>query len=387
MAEDLTIRKPIEKMRQHADEILSPSMSLTEILNKYPKKDLDKIRGSWKLTGLSQLKKDELVAVLAEKIPEMLWQKAYSWDTDLMKRLKKVITFKGKNDMAGMPFFTEHYLCTHGIIFPEVVNGEEVLILPEQLEQFIEALLVDPEVREIHKRNKEWRQLTYGLLHFYGTLDAAQLYKLLEGYTNTEIDAYELMSVLPEMNAFHDDFIIDEHGLSDMLVRDPERVKAEHNKRPDVDFYPFSKAKLIEANKPFYTETNQSYRKFVSYITNHYDIDKLDAAEIVDECVIHINYGKSLGEVMEFLSEAFEFEGRDSLQAFTAQVVQLMNNTRQWILKGHTPMELRDKNDSTIIPFSQKKAKNNKTVTKTKIGRNDPCPCGSGKKYKKCCGR
>ena len=27
-----------------------------------------------------------------------------------------------------------------------------------------------------------------------------------------------------------------------------------------------------------------------------------------------------------------------------------------------------------------------KPVTVTKIGRNDPCPCGSGKKYKKCCG-
>ncbi|MEN6337415.1 MAG: SEC-C metal-binding domain-containing protein [Phycisphaerales bacterium] len=22
-----------------------------------------------------------------------------------------------------------------------------------------------------------------------------------------------------------------------------------------------------------------------------------------------------------------------------------------------------------------------------KIGRNEPCPCGSGKKYKKCCGQ
>ena len=22
-----------------------------------------------------------------------------------------------------------------------------------------------------------------------------------------------------------------------------------------------------------------------------------------------------------------------------------------------------------------------------KVGRNDPCPCGSGKKFKKCCGR
>jgi SWIM/SEC-C metal-binding protein len=26
-------------------------------------------------------------------------------------------------------------------------------------------------------------------------------------------------------------------------------------------------------------------------------------------------------------------------------------------------------------------------VAEKKIGRNDPCPCGSGKKYKKCCGQ
>lgn len=26
-------------------------------------------------------------------------------------------------------------------------------------------------------------------------------------------------------------------------------------------------------------------------------------------------------------------------------------------------------------------------ATVEKIGRNDPCPCGSGKKYKKCCGK
>ncbi|MBF7096945.1 SEC-C metal-binding domain-containing protein [Alkalibacter mobilis] len=29
-----------------------------------------------------------------------------------------------------------------------------------------------------------------------------------------------------------------------------------------------------------------------------------------------------------------------------------------------------------------------KTIVKeNKVGRNDPCPCGSGKKYKKCCGK
>ena len=36
--------------------------------------------------------------------------------------------------------------------------------------------------------------------------------------------------------------------------------------------------------------------------------------------------------------------------------------------------------------FGGDKAIVRKPVTVTKIGRNDPCPCGSGKKYKKCCG-
>lgn len=32
--------------------------------------------------------------------------------------------------------------------------------------------------------------------------------------------------------------------------------------------------------------------------------------------------------------------------------------------------------------------KNSGTIRKEKkVGRNDPCPCGSGKKYKKCCGK
>ena len=35
-----------------------------------------------------------------------------------------------------------------------------------------------------------------------------------------------------------------------------------------------------------------------------------------------------------------------------------------------------------------KEQKESGTIRKgKKVGRNDPCPCGSGKKYKKCCGR
>ncbi|MCK4966110.1 SEC-C domain-containing protein [bacterium] len=32
-------------------------------------------------------------------------------------------------------------------------------------------------------------------------------------------------------------------------------------------------------------------------------------------------------------------------------------------------------------------AKRKPVKVEQRVGRNDPCPCGSGKKYKKCCGR
>ncbi len=47
----------------------------------------------------------------------------------------------------------------------------------------------------------------------------------------------------------------------------------------------------------------------------------------------------------------------------------------------------------TIFTAEQKKAlyleqKKSGTIVKAaKIGRNDPCPCGSGRKYKQCCGK
>lgn len=48
--------------------------------------------------------------------------------------------------------------------------------------------------------------------------------------------------------------------------------------------------------------------------------------------------------------------------------------------------------DEIFTPEQKKKlyidAKKANTIVKgPKIGRNDPCPCGSGKKYKKCCGK
>ncbi|MFC4804034.1 SEC-C metal-binding domain-containing protein [Filifactor villosus] len=48
--------------------------------------------------------------------------------------------------------------------------------------------------------------------------------------------------------------------------------------------------------------------------------------------------------------------------------------------------------DAILTQDERKEIKKEYNRTKTivkedKVGRNDPCPCGSGKKYKKCCGK
>ena len=47
--------------------------------------------------------------------------------------------------------------------------------------------------------------------------------------------------------------------------------------------------------------------------------------------------------------------------------------------------EIFDAETKKSLYLEQKKS--GTVVVGKKVGRNDPCPCGSGKKYKKCCGK
>ncbi len=53
-----------------------------------------------------------------------------------------------------------------------------------------------------------------------------------------------------------------------------------------------------------------------------------------------------------------------------------------------TPTEFKHKESASNLSYSGADAPKQTTVKREtpKVGRNDDCPCGSGKKYKKCCG-
>jgi uncharacterized protein YecA (UPF0149 family) len=57
-------------------------------------------------------------------------------------------------------------------------------------------------------------------------------------------------------------------------------------------------------------------------------------------------------------------------------------NTPRPAFDGKTPAEMLAE-DPTLMPSKVETYHREEP----RVGRNDPCPCGSGKKYKKCCGR
>lgn len=145
-------------------------------------------------------------------------------------------------------------------------------------------------------------------------------------------------------------------------------------------------------------------------------------------------------ELVQGVLERVEFSSQEEVQPFLDALMKMLNHTPQWILKGWTAahvFENYEKEELQPLPegeldfagdgwreksgqmkldefFEEEKpgekrsrdAKNRDeasggdasagffsgldevkgTRSTVKVGRNEPCPCGSGKKYKKCCG-
>ena len=57
----------------------------------------------------------------------------------------------------------------------------------------------------------------------------------------------------------------------------------------------------------------------------------------------------------------------------------------EWLYELPMWDDIFDKETQKALYLEQKKS--GTVVVGKKVGRNEPCPCGSGKKYKHCCGR
>lgn len=123
------------------------------------------------------------------------------------------------------------------------------------------------------------------------------------------------------------------------------------------------------------------------------EFEKVITLQVVD------NYWMEHINTMSHLREGIHLRGyaqEDPLRAYTMEGFELFDSMLQKIDKDITifllKAEIRQNVERKAVSKKQITNESDDTAKRTpkkskKIGRNDPCPCGSGKKYKQCCGK
>jgi preprotein translocase subunit SecA len=106
-------------------------------------------------------------------------------------------------------------------------------------------------------------------------------------------------------------------------------------------------------------------------------IDHIDAMDQLREGISLRAYGQ------QDPVQAYKMEGYDM---FVELVRNIKEDTVRFIYNINTANLPKREKVAEPIVTNHEEGVRKPIVKEDKIGRNDPCPCGSGKKYKKCCG-
>ena len=156
--------------------------------------------------------------------------------------------------------------------------------------------------------------------------------------------------------------------------------------------------KVSEVREFLIEKVTEDYRAKVKDVPTEIinDFEKAVALRVIDESWIdHIN-------AMEHLREGIGLRGygqTNPLQAYTMEGYNMFDELMEsieskisiFLLKAEVRQNTarKEQNTSRVVRSTTNKEseKQSPVVKDKKVGRNDPCPCGSGKKYKNCCGK
>ena len=117
--------------------------------------------------------------------------------------------------------------------------------------------------------------------------------------------------------------------------------------------------------------------------------DEMIAAIREDTVKLCLLQPKKIAKIKARQEEIEALRAEEERKAAEAHQVLLNNQSKQPL---PSPISVALKREQVAVPTQAgvsengEKPKKKPIVKKNKVGRNDPCPCGSGKKYKKCCG-
>ena len=191
-------------------------------------------------------------------------------------------------------------------------------------------------------------------------------YQKSDDHGNTHID-YEGL-----INFGRDEFDFDPEALKELQGKDLDTIK---NK-----FRELAKAKYEEKEKDFGDKFKEVERVVLLRNVDSKWMDHIDAMDQLRKGIGLRAVGQT-DPVRAYAEEGFDMfeEMNESIREDTVKMLYHVYNPDN-IQRKKVAKEVNTVNPDTgkKTPYVRKKEK---------IGRNDPCPCGSGKKYKNCCGR
>ncbi|MGM9922968.1 MAG: SEC-C metal-binding domain-containing protein [Bacillus sp. (in: firmicutes)] len=349
---------------------------LGTLLNSLNMEQLKNIRRNLELKNMSSLRKKELVAALEENIPQSIENVVEMMDVDRYTAVLRLMSKSGIIEMDQLEMEDVFYLSSIGYIHPAKQEEQPVLVMPQEvMAKFYD---MDPaELKGKLNRNQKITNLLFGMMRTYGMIETAVAQAMVEEYISETIDAKWFVRYVDQLEQYYTSFRISGEYIIAEAIEDEEKLKQQRAMRTGLEYRRLPEQMMFTMNRhETYNRTSQ-LQELAQYITKHYGLAGDQLEEIMEECVSMIQRQETMPEIVGMFGKFIAFKDMADLQQFVPKLVSAMNNTRLWSLKGHTPNELSP----------QPQAQAGQSVQTKKVGRNEPCPCGSGKKYKKCCGK
>ncbi|MBC9785343.1 SEC-C domain-containing protein [Heliobacterium chlorum] len=222
------------------------------------------------------------------------------------------------------------------------------------------------------------------LTHLYGLVPKDKVIDIYNLQNDDKVDIEMMNDVVHQANQELTDNFVKIHGnyfVAEAIMKVGE-FEEQLRQRKGKPFYIPKREELLKYKEESYFEVTKEYEALRSYLTlNIFEGDEVKAEKLCEEVQGICENCFSMELIFNvFNREDVIFKNEDQVNEVLRRVMDLANNTRIWENNGHTPSEI----------FNMKERPNLRPLPKSgkfnKIGRNDPCPCGSGKKYKKCCG-
>ena len=401
---------------------------LKYILRMYDKESLLNYARDLEIRRTSGLKKDELADKIANELlmPTVMRRRIAVLSPECRILLERAM----REPFIPTPEEMDDALCLHESDYA-FLNKREQLDVPVDVKIAYEKINT-PEFRK-YARKMSWLSqcLNFGEV-FYGVFDKdvlRKIYNARKGYHISEEELEKLCNEFPDdMTECHMEegqrFIVAEYLAYD------DRYKNLLDIQAGKDFYIPNAQEVLDYARNLYLSQEPAYQNFREFLQHEigmtYDEADAEALETWDKIQFDIDFT----EIVQYIIDVYE----DLLDGTKIEkIIQLLqevnNNTRMRIHRGHTPNEMMRKgmeedrlsqkpivvpgsteaanllksaseelkemgvcvdfdSNAVIVPnnFSQNNVSGQAANSIKKIYPNDSCPCGSGKKFKKCCG-